>query len=113
MQSRSAWAGLVVVLMFFLAYGYGLGVLVDGPYNDPCQGSPGMAAMAVMVSGIAAGLVIIPVVSVVYAWLVPKPLGKYREEGCFLATILGVPTAVVGFLLFGALPLFHWVPSCL
>jgi len=113
MQSRSAWAGLVVVLLFSLAYGYGLGLLVDGPYNNPCQPSPGMAAFGVMFLGIAAGLVILPVVSILYAWLAPKPWGMNRAEGCFVATIFSVTAAVVGYSLFGALPLLHWVPSCL
>ena len=112
MQSRSAWAGLVAVLIFGLAYGYGLGLLVDGPYNNPCQPSPRMAAFGVLFLGIAAGLVILPVVSILYAWRAPRLWGMNGAEGCFVATILTVSAAVVGYFLFGALPLFRWVPSC-
>ena len=111
-QPRWDRAGLVAVLLFGLAYGYGLGVFVDGPLNDPCQGSPGMAAFGLLVLGIAAGLVILPVVSILYAWRAPRLWGMNGAEGCFVATILTVSAAVVGYFLFGALPLFRWVPSC-
>ena len=112
MQSRSAKVGLAAVLFLSLAYGYGLGLLVDGPYNDPCQGSPAMAAFGLLFVGILAGVVILPVVSLVYVALATRLSGTDSAAGCAVVTGLAATAAAVGYLLFGAVPLFHWVPSC-
>ena len=112
MESRSAKAGLAAILILGLAYGYGLGVLVDGPSNDPCQGSPGMAAFGLLFVGILAGVILLPVVSLVYVALATRLSGMNGAGGCAIVTGLAATTAAVGYLLFGAVPLFHWVPSC-
>ena len=112
MESRSAKVGLAAVLILSLAYGYGLGLLVDGPYNDPCQGSPAMAAMALMFLGILAGAAILTGVSILYVFLATGLSGANGAAGCALVTILAAMAAVVGYLLFGARPLVQWVPPC-
>jgi hypothetical protein len=98
-QSRSARAGLAIVLIFGFLYGLGVGLFAA----SPCISSEGMAcamgSMGAMFLGLYAGVLIIPAISLAYVWLVPRYLGVNRAAGCALVTILAGAAAVVGFVL--------------
>jgi riboflavin transporter FmnP len=71
-----------------------------------------MAALHSLVFGIAAGLVILPAVSILYVMRAVRLFSTDGAVGCLIVTVLTVTAAVLGFDLFIALPLFHWVRPC-